>query len=70
MYRVWFSDLDKALAIIRDKIVDDLFCSIEGTAYGDFIFRINDEITYIVKHDDFTVWRNYGNWREPDWRQL
>lgn len=71
MYRVWFDDLEKAIAALRKVMKDELFCSISGNAYGDFVFKIDEERTYIVKHDDFSVWRNRSNdWRNPDWREI
>lgn len=70
MYRVWFDDLEKAIAAFRKVGLAELFCSISGNAYGDFVFKINDEITYTVKHDDFSIWRNFGDWRNPDWREI
>lgn len=70
MYRVWFCDLEKAIAALREAINDDLFCKVEGNAYGDFIFTINEKETYVVKHIDFSVWHNYGDWRNPDWRRV
>jgi hypothetical protein len=70
MYRVWFDDLEKAIAALRKVERDALFCSISGNAYGDFVFEIAEGITYIVKHNDFSVWRNVGDWRNPDWREI
>lgn len=70
MYRVWFDDLEKAIAALRKVVKDDLFCFISGNAYGDFVFKLDEEITYIVKHNDFSVWRNFGDWRNPDWREI
>lgn len=70
MYRVWFDDLEKAIVSFRKVVSNELFTSISGNAYGDFIFKINDSVQYTVKHDDFSVWRNYGDWREPDWREI
>lgn len=69
-FRVWFDDLEKAIAALRSKMSDDLFCSISGNAYGDFVFKIDDGITYIVKHGDFSVWKNFGDWRNPDWKEV
>lgn len=63
MYRVWFDDVEKAIAAFRSIVKDDLFCSIEGTAYGDFIFRINESEEYLVTHKDFSVWKVVGDWR-------
>ena len=70
MYRVWFNDLEKAIVAFRAVVKDDLFASIEGNAYGDFIFRLNENEWYLVKHTDFTVWHNFGDWRKPDWREI
>jgi hypothetical protein len=70
MFRVWFCDLEKALVAFRKVVKDDLFCKIEGNVYGDFVFTLNEEETYIVKHIDFTVWHNYGDWRNPNWREV
>lgn len=70
MYRVWFDDLEKAIAAFRKVIHEELFCSISGNFYGDFVFEIAEDIRYTVKHDDFSVWRNFGDWRNPDWREI
>lgn len=70
MYRVWFDDLEKAIAAFRKVVKDELFCSISGNWKGDFIFELDEERKYIVKHDDFSVWRNFGDWRNPDWREI
>lgn len=70
MYRVWFDDLEKAIAAVRSKTPHELFGSISGNAYGDFVFQMDDETKYVVKHDDFSVWRNWGDWRNPDWREV
>lgn len=77
MYRIRFDDLEKAIAAFRKVVPDELFCSISGNAYGDFIFEISEDIKYTVKHNDFSVrrndssvWRNFGDWRNPDWRKI
>lgn len=70
MYRVWFNDLEKALAAFRKVVKDDLFGSIEGNAYGDFVFRIDENVRYIVKHADFSVWRFNGDWRNGSWEKI
>ena len=70
MYRVWFDDLEKAIAAFRKVVMDELFGSISGNAYGDFVFQMDDETKYVVKHNDFSVWRNFGDWRNPDWREI
>ena len=71
MYRVWFDDLGKAITAYRSVIKDELFGSISGNASGDFIFRRDDDSTFLVKHDDFSVWRASGDWQNPDyWRKI
>lgn len=63
MFRVWFDDLEKAIAAFRAVVKDDLFCSIEGNACGDFIFRIDENKEYLVDHKDFSVWKRVGDWK-------
>ena len=70
MYRVWFDDLEKAIASLRAKTSAELFCSISGNWKGDFVFEIAEGRKYVVKHEDFSVWQNFGDWREPDWREI
>jgi len=70
MYRVWFEDLQKAVIAFRAKTGHNLFSSVSGNADGDFVFKIDEGITYIVRYDDFSVWRNFGDWRNPDWREI
>ena len=70
MYRVWFCDVEKAIAAVREKTGAELFCSISGNWKGDFVFEIAEDRKYIVKHEDFSVWQNFGDWRNPDWREI
>ena len=70
MYRVWLADAEKAIAAVREKTGAELFGSISGNWMGDFIFQIDDDRKYLVKHDDFSVWQNFGDWRNPDWREI
>ena len=70
MYRVWFDDLEKAIAAVRGKTGAELFCSISGNWMGDFVFQVDEDRKYIVKHDDFSVWQNFGDWRNPDWKEV
>lgn len=73
MFRGWFDDLEKAITAFRALGIDDLFCSISVNLYGDFVFEITEGVKYFVKHDSFggyTVWRNFGDWRNPDWREI
>lgn len=70
MYRVWFTDLEKALGEFRKVVPDKMFASITGNMYGDFVIVLNDsgdtESKYIVKHDDLSVWRknNDATWEK------
>lgn len=70
MFRVWFDDLEKAIAAFRKVVDDPMFCSISGNFYGDFVFQTTENVKYIVKHEDFSVWRNFGDWRNPDWKEV
>lgn len=70
MYRVWFDDLEKAITTMRSKTGLEMVCSVSGNTYGDFVFKIDEETIYIVKHNDFSVWVNCGDWRNPDWREI
>lgn len=70
MYRIWFVDLEKALTAFKAIVKDDLFCSIEGNANGDFIFTIDEGKKYIVSHKDFSVWKREGDWRTGRWVQV
>lgn len=69
MGRAWLCDLEKAIIAVRDK-VSSLFMSVNVNIYGDFIFQIDVDNQVVVKHNDFSVWRNFGDWRNPDWREL
>lgn len=70
MYSVWFSDVKKAISAINAKLPDmTTFCSIEGNAYGDFVIK-NSTDTYIVKHQDFSVWHLEGPWYEGNWVEI
>ena len=73
MYRVWLADAEKAIAAVREKTGAELFCSISGNWHGNFIFEIDKDVKYFVTHDnfgDYTVWRNFGDWQNPDWREI
>lgn len=70
MYRVWFQDLEKALKVFQEKVPCDLFCSIKGNAWGDFVFYIDETDTYIVKHDNFTVWKLLTNGVCQQWEEI
>lgn len=71
MYRVWFTDLEKAINAFRSKVPDELFSSIQGNAFGDFVITLDENSKYIVKHDDWSVWK-LGDWRKgrAGWQQL
>lgn len=59
MYRVWFPDLDKAIKALLHAVPSlTMFTDIRGNLFGDFIFIINVDIVYCVKHNDFSVWKD------------
>lgn len=65
MFRVWFCDLEKALAAFRKVVKDDCFCKIEGNWDGDLIITLDERENYIVKCDDFSIWhQRNGRWEE------
>lgn len=70
MFRVWFCDLEKALVAFRKVVKDDCFCKIEGNWDGDFLITLNERERYIVKCDDFSVWRPVGDWRNGHWEEV
>ncbi len=79
MYRVWFMDLERAVDALIEKVEQnenitlEMFGSIEGNAYGDFVFRIDKDRTYVVKHNDFSVWKKNTDWRDSRdgmWKEL
>ena len=79
MYRVWFMDLERAVDALIEKVEQnenitlEMFGSIEGNAYGDFVFRIDKNRTYVVKHNDFSVWKQKTDWRDSRdgmWKEL
>ena len=70
MYSIWFCDLPKVIEALNSKIPNlSTFCSIEGNIHGDFVIH-NETDTWIVKHNDFSVWHleripsKWGNWVE------
>lgn len=67
MFNVWFCDLEKAIKAFQAACPSvDLFQSIDGNVYGDFIIR-TDSHEYIVNHKDFSVWVREGDWKGGDW---
>lgn len=66
MYSVWFSDLEKALQVLKEKTHMVTFCSIEGNADGDFIIKDNI-CTYLIKTSDFSIWYLDGDWKYGKW---
>lgn len=70
MYRVWFQDLEKALKVFQEKVPCDMFCSIKGNGWGDFVFCIDELDTYIVKHNDFSVWKIIQNGVGVEWKEI
>ena len=55
---VWFSDLDKVVKVFREKVPQaELFNSISGNIYGDFLIETSGNNTYIVTHDTLKVYQ-------------
>lgn len=53
---VWFSDLEKALAAFHEKLPEiQLFNSIEGNIYGDFLITYGKDKYIVVKE----TWKVY-----------
>jgi hypothetical protein len=69
MYRVWLTDVEKAIDVLRSKVEIEMLGSICGNANGDFLFHISDDLTYLVKHDDFSVWKKDKDWRKK-WQKV
>ena len=70
MFRMWVSDFEKALKAVHERTHYDLICSIEANLFGDFVVKVDSNTTYIVRHRDFSVIRNYGTWENPNWVEV
>jgi hypothetical protein len=70
MYQVWFVDLERAIAALLEKTGASLFSSISGNVFGDFVFQMDKETTYLVKHSDFSVLKLVGDWRKGEWVEI
>lgn len=77
MYSVYFNDLKKVIEVLNNKVPNlKTFCSIEGNSHGDFVIHdenaFNEADTWIVRHDDFSVWHlekgknKWGDWVEVE----
>ena len=70
MYSVWFQDLEKVIAKLKEKVPTmTTFSEIRGNAYGDFVIR-NGEDTYIVKHQDLSILHREGDWKNGKWVEV
>ena len=70
MYSVWFIDLEEVIYQLKKKLPDfTTFCSIRGNANGDFIVESETE-KYIVKHTDFSIWKQVGDWKTGKWEEV
>lgn len=71
MFMVWTCDLPEVIAaLVGRKVNIDLFSSIEGNVYGDFIVRVGEDTTYLVKHNTFEVYVHEGNWSTGHWKKI
>lgn len=65
---VWFSTLEQVITVFRQKCPQaELFNSITGNIYGDFIIETTGNNTYIVTHDTLKVYhlnKNTNTWEE------
>ena len=70
MYSIWFCDLEKAIKALEKACPNfKTFTAIRGNAFGDFVVE-DDTNTYIVKHNDFSVWHLEGDWRTGKWVEV
>lgn len=70
MYSVWFNDLEAVILKVKEKLPNmATFGEIKGNAYGDFVIK-SDTDTYIVKHDDLSIWHMEGDWRSKKWVEV
>lgn len=59
---VWLTDLQMVLMILRTKCPEVLtFQRIYITPLGDIDIKTSDE-RYVIKHEDFSVWREVEKW--------
>ena len=54
---IWFSDLEKAIKVLRYAVPFFTFGDIRKNPHNDFIFSIDGVMSYLVKCDDFSVWQ-------------
>lgn len=58
-YSVWFSDLNHAITALTEKVPClSCFTCIRGNYLGNFIIEAGDNIKYMVKHEDWSVWKS------------
>lgn len=70
-YSVSFDGLDKAIKALKSKVPNlEYFNSIEGNAYGDYLFKAEGG-KWIVNHRDFSVWKEEkGRFKWGDWVEV
>lgn len=56
-YSVWLQDLNNVVDALSRKVHISCFTTIRGNCYGDFIIETDNDTTYLVKHDDWSVWK-------------
>ena len=56
-YSVWLQDLNNVVTALSRKVHISCFTAIHGNCYGDFIIEVDDDTKYLVKHDDWSVWK-------------
>lgn len=70
LYRVWIQDVEKAITVFRKAFpYKTMICGINGNAHGDYILIIDENERYLVKHDDFSIWKCPKDWREK-WQKV
>lgn len=70
MCRIGIQDVEKAIKVFRKALPHcSMICGINGNPHGDYIFIVDEVARYLVKHDDFSVWRCPNNWRER-WQKV
>lgn len=62
-------DFEKALQVIKQKMPELVFTSITCNICGNFIIKENDK-TFAIKAEDWTVWQLKNGWRNPEWVEL
>ena len=65
---MWFSDLEKALKVFREKCPEcETFEGLEGNIYGDFIIRVTGNTIYLITHETFKIYRHERKGDDNKW---